>query len=1012
MIIDQYYFSRSFPEKQIGNCWEEGYPVVSTAYGNGQWVLVAARESTLEGEQWITNGEFPAEEVSKGWKSGKDIIWISCGKSTWVVFMSENTGYGDQIWRSSSRFPASEIQKGIDEGFRVSGLAYGNDRWVVVLTKATGITAQQAECFTEFPKEAIQKGWDNGYDITSLIWGDGQWGLIMSQGTGYGRQLWITDPEFPVNEVNEKIREGYSITFLTYAGGSWVVVVSELEAQEYATDGISGERSSSNPEMIRLMISGTENFRKKNYDKAISDYEKAILIEPGNIDALAGLATTYSYKDDFDLAIQYYEKAFAIDNNIPELVANLVTSYNVKDQQQKILDVVKRADPACFESIHEANPLNIIGVCFADSGQYKEAITFYTKALKFDPKNKQIMENLAMARQSLKQPAQPSANDTTLSVCYVPEMSNEKLLETAMKELNAMTGLSNIKQDVNDLMSYIKIEKLRRERGLESNPIVLHSVFSGPPGTGKTSVARLLGKIFKALGLLAKGHVVEVDRSGLVAEFVGQTAQKTNKAIDSAMEGILFIDEAYSLAPEDDTHDFGKEAIETLLKRMEDSRDKLIVIVGGYTAEMKRFIDTNPGLQSRFTRYFYFEDYKPEELSAIFTDICTLRKFVMGTGASEKLLRYNAFRYKSRTKSFGNARAMRNLFEEIIRLQAARLALQSQISDADLVTIQEADITEAVKDEFVDEKQETIEEVMKELNSLIGLANVKKDVATLVNYIKIEKLRREKGMATNPVSLHTVFSGPPGTGKTTVARLLGRIFKAMGLLSHGHVVEVSRADLVAQYVGQTAPRTMKIIDTAINGILFIDEAYMLTPAGGSNDFGQEAVDTLLKRMEDDRDKLIVVVAGYTEEMGHFLDSNPGLKSRFNRSFYFADYKAEELTEIFAGLCKSHHFELTAPSMEAVHQYFETCLYTRDKSFGNGRMVRNFFEKLVQAHSDRIAMLPNPDEKLLSTFETSDVEKVIETTEVQERKSHSIGFGKGQSIKNSGENSKQKETNHD
>lgn len=996
MLIDRYYFSRAFPEKEIDNCWNQDFVASAVVYGNSQWLLVAASESGLEEQQWNTQGEFPSKVIQDGWNAGKDITWISHGNGVWVVLMGSNTGYSDQIWRTSSRFPEKEISKAISEGYSVTQLAYGDDRWVVVLSKDAGYSNQIYNSYSEFPKDAIQKGWDNGYDVTSLVYGGGKWGLILSQETSFGQQQWITNSEFPVNEINDKIREGYSITHVAYGAGVWIVIVSEIEEEEEEEEDVEEDveeelESDLDPEAERLFNLGSDFFDKELYDKAIIQFKKALNIEPQYADALASLGAAYSIKEDYDSSIKYFSEAFELDNENPDLVSNLILSLNEKQLDSKILDVVKRADPNSFDEIDFAETLNIVGVCYANASDWKNAITFYKKALKVEPKNKQIKQNLEEAEESLSAPSAQQDVEPAVSIHYAPDMDNDALLSQAMKELHEMTGLENIKRDVDELLKYIKIEKMRRERGMESNPVVLHSVFSGPPGTGKTTVARLLGKVFKSLGILSKGHVVEVDRSGLVAEFIGQTAQKTNKVIDSALDGILFVDEAYSLAPEDDARDFGREAIETLLKRMEDNRDRLIVIVGGYTAEMKHFIDANPGLQSRFTRYFYFEDYKPEQLSQIFLDICISRKFIMEDEATEKLNRYTSFLYKSRTKSFGNARNMRNLFEEVIRLQASRLAMQNIISDTDLITVKEADITEAVKDEFADEKQETIEDVLKELHALVGLENVKKDVGTLVNYIKVEKLRRDKGMTSNPISLHTVFFGPPGTGKTTVARLLGRIFKAMGIISKGHVVEVSRSDMVGQYVGQTAPRTQKLIDTAMHGILFVDEAYMLTPENSSNDFGQEAVDTLLKRMEDDRDKLVVVAAGYTDEMNHFLESNPGLKSRFNRNFYFNDYSAGELTDIFCNLCKKHHFTFDKSVEELMFAFLLESWQTRDKSFGNGRFVRNFFEKLLQVHSDRMAMMDDPDDVSLSTFTASDIEQTIHLIGHNKPSARTIGF---------------------
>lgn len=987
MKIDRFYLSKVFPDKEIQQCWNAGNSIIGASFGNGNWALTVASECNYTGQQWNTSGEFPSAEIKDGWNQGKDVTFLGYGENRWVLFMSEDSGYTDQIWRTSSRFPEKEIQAGIRDGYHVTHLAFGADRWGLVMSKGCEYEDQQYGSYSDFPKNAIQKGWDTGYDITSLAYGNGKWGLVLTKGTGYGMQQWYTNPEFPVNDINDKIREGYSISTLTFGNGVWALAMTEIEGEEDENpdeDIESGDGKSENdtpdvdPESIRLSSVASQFFDKGEYDKAITQFKKAIEIDPGNVDALAGLATTYTFKDDFDTALVYYEKAFALDNSSPMLTSNLICTYNYKDNDDKLLETVHKAAPGCIDKIEFGETFNAIGVAYFNKNQFDKAIHYYKKAIKLDPKNECYQDNLEHAEENLKQqPAVQAETITEPAVYQVPDIGDEELLNLALKELNGMTGLDTIKRDVEDLLKYIRIEKLRQQRGLNVNPVALHSVFSGPPGTGKTTVARLLGKIFKAMGLLKKGHVVEVDRSGLVAEYIGQTALKTNKVIDTALDGILFIDEAYSLAPEDDPRDFGKEAVETLLKRMEDNRDRLIVIVAGYTQEMKRFIDANPGLQSRFTRYFFFEDYNPQQLSDIFTEIVRSHEFRMEEDAADKLLRYTGFLYQSRTKSFGNARVMRNLFEEVVRLQSGRLAMQPDITDDDLITFTEADITEAVKDEFADEKQETLEDVLKELNQLTGLENVKKDVSTLINYIKIEKMRREKGMASNPVSLHTVFYGPPGTGKTTVARMLGRIFKAMGILSKGHVVEVSRADLVGQYIGHTAPKTIKVIDSAIHGILFIDEAYMLTPSDSSNDFGQEAVDTILKRMEDDRGKLVVIVAGYTEEMRHFIESNPGLKSRFNRNFYFNDYTPAELKQIFAGMCKSNHFVASEEVINLVEDYFQDCYDSKDQNFGNGRMVRNYFEKLIQVHSDRIALLPELEESSLCTFEKEDAVRAMD-----------------------------------
>lgn len=275
------------------------------------------------------------------------------------------------------------------------------------------------------------------------------------------------------------------------------------------------------------------------------------------------------------------------------------------------------------------------------------------------------------------------------------------------------------------------------------------------------------------------------------------------------------------------------------------------------------------------------------------------------------------------------------------------------------------------------QEEETLEELLAGLNSLTGLDKVKEDLNSLINLLRIHKMREERGLPQASVSLHMVFSGNPGTGKTTVARLLGKIYSKLGVLSKGHLVEVDRSGLVSGYVGQTAIKTKKKVDEALGGLLFIDEAYALTANTGSNDFGTEAVNTLLKAMEDNRSDLVVIVAGYTDLMEDFLDSNPGLRSRFNKKIEFDDYKAEELVDIFMGICSKSFFELTDEAKEVVSRFFAERVGRKSElpGFANGRDARNFFEKTLTYQANRLATMVAVTDKDLVTITKEDVEHV-------------------------------------
>ena len=272
--------------------------------------------------------------------------------------------------------------------------------------------------------------------------------------------------------------------------------------------------------------------------------------------------------------------------------------------------------------------------------------------------------------------------------------------------------------------------------------------------------------------------------------------------------------------------------------------------------------------------------------------------------------------------------------------------------------------------------KETLEtDPYQELDELIGLQSVKDEVRSLANYVKVQKMREEKGLKNPKLSYHLVFTGSPGTGKTTVARIVARIYKDLGIIKKGHLVETDRSGLIGQYVGQTAPRVNEVCDSALDGVLFIDEAYALTQ-GGQQDYGDEAVATLLKRMEDDRDRLVVIVAGYTDEMKGFIDTNPGLQSRFNRYINFPDYDAAELYDIFLMYLRKNQYTVSTEAAQYLKKQLQYVVEHKDRNFGNARYVRNLFEKAIQCQANRLSHSSSASAEDLTQLKLEDVKKAF------------------------------------
>jgi SpoVK/Ycf46/Vps4 family AAA+-type ATPase len=537
----------------------------------------------------------------------------------------------------------------------------------------------------------------------------------------------------------------------------------------------------------------------------------------------------------------------------------------------------------------------------------------------------------------------------------------------AMAELDTMIGLTSVKDQIRQITASVEAARRRVMAGYGAEKPMQHFVFLGPPGTGKTSVARVVAKIFYAFGLLDTPLVVEAQRADLVGEYLGATAIKTNELVNSALGGVLFIDEAYSLVNDSEGQGdrFGHEAIQALLKRAEDDRTELIIILAGYEKQMEGFLASNPGLNSRFGLRVKFPTYSPAELMALAELSLEQRGEILEVDARPALWRMMEDVGRRRlADELGNGRFVRSLLEKAGRARDVRIMADgAEPSRTELVTLEAADLEQAGAEltaRFRGYSQvPTLESALAELDELVGLEPVKRQVHEIAAQLRVARLRERQGLSSQPPVRHFVFTGPPGTGKTTVARILGRIFTALGLLVRPEVIEAHRADLVGEHLGSTAIKTGKLIDSALGGVLFIDEAYSLYNAGysGGDAYGSEAVATLLKRAEDDRERLVIVLAGYPADMDRFLRSNPGLASRFSVRIGFPSYSPDELCKI-AGVIAEQRGDTFEPDALPVLGEIFTAAAARGQidELGNGRFARSLFERACAARDLRVADL--------------------------------------------------------
>ena len=543
------------------------------------------------------------------------------------------------------------------------------------------------------------------------------------------------------------------------------------------------------------------------------------------------------------------------------------------------------------------------------------------------------------------------------------------------KQLNELIGLSSIKESIKKIKAFAVANK-------GSDSLNVHMCFYGNPGTGKTEVARIIAGILYENKILPSNKVVEVDRSGLVSQYVGETPIKTLSKIHEAMGGVLFIDEAYALVPKEGGFDYGNEAVATLIKAMEDYRGKFCVILAGYKNQMADMIASNPGFKSRIQFELDFPNYSREELGQITSLMLEKRKYSMTDTAMSKIL--DITDVKRKEPNFANAREIRNILDQVIMCQNLRAGnpKDKEIGIVDVNKyITDAHINLPTSGEGMAQKILTAEE---ELDTLIGLDSVKRMVKKIRAYAKRNK-------DDENFNVHMCFYGNPGTGKTEVARILSRILYDAGVLPEAKLIETDAHGLIGKYVGETAPKTEAKIADAMGGVLFIDEAYSLidnaSSGGTTANYGEEAIAVLLKKMEDSRGRFGVILAGYQAEMKNMLSSNPGLESRIQFTLEFPDYTREELGEIAVRFASKKKYVLEDTALERILDVAE---YYRGKpNFANARTVRNILDQVIMNQNLRADDNDLDD----NTIILEDVEDYISDEKIMQKPSSDrrIGF---------------------
>ncbi len=560
--------------------------------------------------------------------------------------------------------------------------------------------------------------------------------------------------------------------------------------------------------------------------------------------------------------------------------------------------------------------------------------------------------------------------DKVITPEFIPGYKNIDI-DSIFESLKDIIGMDNVKEELRSLYKdRVVSDKISKTSKKKKNN--LHMIFTGNPGTGKTTIAQKIADMYFAMGITKTNKLVSVKVGDLVSLFQGGTTNKALSVIERAYGGVLFIDEAYGFINGAEKE---QKALEVLIQEMENNRDNLVVIMAGYPNEMKELMKMNPGLKSRIGKTIHFEDYSENELVEIFKVMCRAEGFEFEEDAIPVL--QECIMAKKSGRFFGNAREVRNIFE------AASRQWSNDVFDAS--QSEEKDISEYSRVIGVKHLEKLLPEKRQDAvvaDNLVGLDSIKKKLEQFKNQVIYKKFIKERGMSIPDFNMHMIFMGNPGTGKTTVAKMIADDLYSAGVLKTNHVSVKERRDLVAGYVGQTAPKTREVIEDARGGVLFIDEAYSLTSSKESqNDFGAEAIDTLIVAMEEFKEDTIFIFAGYTDQMHEFIESNPGIKSRIGYTFTFDDYSVDQLMQIYNAKMDASGFVTEDAAKKKVRDIMEYFKDSRD--FGNGRFVEHVIQQIINKRGDRFSK--NKDVKNYSLIIEEDIPTVAEILETSSDK---------------------------